>query len=140
MSPRWYLRLKVNSTKGSVKKQRKHSVKAYVLRGALVLMPLAPALCVTSFALGQRRHREFSKRTSTFPSSLLEQQQSKSVCGRCDHGAASPCVGEQHHPQCVEAFSAVGPRSGYSVAGGPKKEEEFSLFTISVFRVPSKCF
>jgi hypothetical protein len=60
-----------------VKKQRKHSVKAYVLRGAFVLLPLALALCVTSFGLEQRRHSEFSKRTLTFPSSLLEQRQRK---------------------------------------------------------------
>jgi hypothetical protein len=58
-----------------VKKQRKHSVKAYVLRGAFVLLPLALVLCVTSFALGQRKHREFSKRTLTFPSSSLDRQQ-----------------------------------------------------------------
>ena len=61
-----------------MKKQRKHSVNAYVLRAAFVLLPLALALCVTSFALGQRRHREVSKRPLTFPSSLLEQQQPKS--------------------------------------------------------------
>lgn len=60
-----------------MKKQRKHSVNAYVLRTAFVLLPLALALCVTSFAPGQTRHREVSKRTLTFPSSLLEQQQPK---------------------------------------------------------------
>jgi hypothetical protein len=60
-----------------VKKQGEHSVKACVLRGAFVLLPLALALCVTSFALERRRHREFSKRTLTFPSLLLDQQQPK---------------------------------------------------------------
>jgi hypothetical protein len=63
--------------KGNTGKQGEHSVKAYVLRGGFVLLPLALALCVTPFALGQRRHCEFSERTLTFPISLLEQQPPK---------------------------------------------------------------
>src|SRR6266545_7117685 len=58
-------------------KQAKHPISAYVVRGIFVLLTLALALCVTSFALGQRRHHEFNKRTLTFPSSLLDQQQPK---------------------------------------------------------------
>jgi len=60
-----------------VKKQRKHSVNAYVLRAAFVLLPPALALCVAPFAPGQRTHRESSKGTLTFPRSLLERQQPK---------------------------------------------------------------
>ena len=60
-----------------MKKQRKHSVNAYVLRGAFVLLTLALALCVAPFAPGQRTHREFGKGTLAFPRSLLERQQPK---------------------------------------------------------------
>jgi hypothetical protein len=42
-----------------------------------VLLALALALWVAPFALGQRRHREISKKTLTFPSSLLDRQQPK---------------------------------------------------------------
>jgi hypothetical protein len=44
-----------------------------------VLLTLALVLWVEPFALGQRRHREFSKRTLTFPSSLPEQQKKQQV-------------------------------------------------------------
>jgi hypothetical protein len=58
-------------------KQAKHFVRGRVVRGIFVLLPLAFALYVTSFARGQPRHREFSKRTLTFPSSALDRQQPK---------------------------------------------------------------
>ena len=60
-----------------MKKQAKHSVRAYVAPAIFVLLTLALALCVAPFAPGQRTNREFSKRTLTFPRSLLERQQPK---------------------------------------------------------------
>ena len=58
-------------------KQAKRPVRASIARGILVLLTLAFALCVAPFAPGQHSHREFSKRTLTSPSSLLERQQPK---------------------------------------------------------------
>ena len=46
--------------------------QAYIVRGIFPVLTLALALCVAPFAPGQRSHREFSKRTLTSPSSLLE--------------------------------------------------------------------
>src|SRR4030095_5089238 len=46
-------------------------------RGILVLLTLGLALWVTSFALGQEKHRELSQGTLTYPSSALERQRSK---------------------------------------------------------------
>jgi hypothetical protein len=57
-----------------MKKQAKHPVKAYVLRGVFVLLTLMLALWISPFAPAQRRPGE-SSGTSTFPSSLLKQQQ-----------------------------------------------------------------
>ena len=51
--------------------------QACIVRGILVLLTLALALWVAPFVPGQQRHREFSKKTLTFPHSLLERQQPK---------------------------------------------------------------
>jgi hypothetical protein len=56
-------------------KQAKRPVTASVVRGILVLLTLALALWVSSFALGQAKHREFSNRPLTFPRSALDRQQ-----------------------------------------------------------------
>ena len=58
-------------------KQVNHPGRANVVRGILVLLALALAFCVAPFAPGQPTHREFGKRTLTFPRSLLERQQPK---------------------------------------------------------------
>ena len=58
-----------------MKKQTKHPVRGYVVRGIFVVLTLAVALWVTPFAPGQRRRSEFSKRASTSPSSLLKKEQ-----------------------------------------------------------------
>jgi hypothetical protein len=56
-------------------RQANHPVRANVVRGILVLLALALALCVIPFAPGQPTHREVSKRRLAFPHSLLERQQ-----------------------------------------------------------------
>jgi hypothetical protein len=58
-------------------KEANHPGKANVVRGVLVLLALALAFCVASFAPAQPTYRESGKRTLTFPGSLLERQQPK---------------------------------------------------------------
>ena len=58
-----------------MKKQISSTIKAHLLRGAFVFFPLVLAVCVIPFALGQRNHRDISKRTLNFPRPLLIQQQ-----------------------------------------------------------------
>jgi len=58
-----------------MKKQVKHRVTACAVRGIFVVLIAVTALWMNPSTLGQRRHREFSKRTSTLPDSLLEQRQ-----------------------------------------------------------------
>ena len=83
-----------------MKEQAKHSTKVSVVRGIFILLTLALAVCVTSFANGQRRHREISKRTSTFPSSLLDRQQPK------DHQGETTANNLENHYQ---APNQAGP-------------------------------
>jgi hypothetical protein len=63
--------------KPTMKEQAKQPIGAYVVRGIFALLTLALVLWITPFSLGQGRHHDFSKRTLTFPSSLLDRQQPK---------------------------------------------------------------
>src|SRR5947208_7908629 len=95
-----------------MKKQAKHSVKACLIRGLFVLLTLALSLSVTSFALGQRKQRELSKRTLAFPSSLLEQQKKQQVQTAADsvrnrHQAAMGNQAEPHPAPSVQGIPSV---------------------------------
>jgi hypothetical protein len=75
--------------------------QASVVRGILVLLTLALALWVAPFAPGQREHREFSKRTLTFPRSLVERQQ-----GKGQHVQATADSVKNRHPKQAEPRTA----------------------------------
>jgi hypothetical protein len=80
-----------------------------------VLLTLALSLSVTSFALGQRKHGKFGKRTFAFPSSLLEQQKKQQV------QTAADSVRNRHQaPMSKQADPAPAPPapSAEEVPGG----------------------
>ena len=66
-----------------------------------MLLTLALALCVAPFAPGQRGHREFSKRTLTFPHSLVERQQ-----GKGQHVQTTADSVKNRHPKQAEPRTA----------------------------------
>ena len=92
-----------------MKKQAKHSVKACLIRGLFVLLTLALSLSVTSFALGQRKQRELSKRTLAFPSSLLEQQKKQQVQTAADsvRNRHQAPMGKQAEPPAAPSVQEV---------------------------------
>jgi hypothetical protein len=95
-----------------MKKQAKHSVRAYVVRGIFVLLTLAFALWVAPFAPGQRRHGEFTGKTLTAPSRVTEQQQPKN--NQVQTGADS--VRSRHQ---APVSKPANPRPAPSVQGLP---------------------
>lgn len=54
-------------------------LKAYSTRGILLLLTLALALCLASFARGQRSHRELSQKALTSSGSSVEQQRNRQM-------------------------------------------------------------
>jgi hypothetical protein len=84
--------------------------QAYIVRGILVLLTLGLALWVAPFASGQRGQREFSKRTLTFPHSLVERQQ-----GKGQHvQTTTDRVKNRHQPP-----KQAGPRTAPSIQKVP---------------------
>ena len=94
--------------------------QAYIARGIFVLVTLALVLCVASFALGQRSHREFSNRTLTFSRSSLEQQGNRQVQTAADRVGSPhqapvskrveprPASPVQHIPNGIDCDAAPG--------------------------------
>src|SRR5213078_1657981 len=72
------------------------TTRASVVRGIFVLLTLALALCVTSFAPGQRTHRESSTRTLTSPSSLLERSRKEQQVQMTADGAKNRHQSPKH--------------------------------------------
>jgi hypothetical protein len=90
----------------------KHALRAGVVRGTLVLLTLVLASWVAPFAPGQRGRREFSKRTSTFPRSLVERQQ-----GKGQHVQATADSVKNRHQPAKQAGPRIAP-SIQEVPGG----------------------
>ena len=91
-----------------MKKQTKHSVGAYVVRGIFIILTLALVLCVTSFAPAQQRHREFGERPLTFPSSALDRQQQ----GKQQAQTPADSVKNRHQPSKQAKASRNLPMQG----------------------------
>jgi len=81
--------------------------QAYAVRSIFLTLTLAFALGVVSFALGQRSHREFSRKTLTSPTSLVErprkEQQVQMTAGSVKNRDQSPKQSESPPAPPIQA-------------------------------------